>query len=184
MLTAREASAGLYGAYRLARMDPGGMRFFDASVEGFWHSFYAALIVAPPYALLLLIKFAVEPDPPNTIIYLVVNAISYVIAWVAFPLVMFYLCGLFDRQSHFVRYIVAYNWAAVLQNCLVLPIAIAERLGLLPPVLGFLSMIVVLVYAGFIARVALDVPWLTVAGIVMLDWLLGIILQLWTSYLF
>ena len=115
--------------------------------------------------------------------YLAVNAISYVIAWVAFPLIMFYLCGLFDRQSHFIRYIVAYNWGAVLQNGLLLPIAIAERIGLLPPLLVFLAMLAVLAYAGVVARVGLDVPVLTAVGVVLLDWLLGIFLQVWTSSL-
>jgi hypothetical protein len=184
MLTAREASSGLFGAYRLALRDAGGLRFFDASLAGFWQSFYAAALVAPAYVLLLIVRYTTEMAPLNPIRYAAVNAISYVIAWVAFPLVMFYVSALFDRQQHYLRYIVAYNWAQVLQNALVLPIAIVERLGWVSPVFSLAAMILVLLYSGFIARVALDVPWLTVVGIVLLDWLLGVTLQVWTGALF
>lgn len=187
MLSAREASAGLFGAYRLARLDAGGLRFFDASLEGFWRSFYAAAIVAPLYAVLVLIKFAIEVDPPDAVRYLSVSAISYVIAWVAFPFAMFYVCGLLDRQRHFTRYIVAYNWAAVLQNGVYLPMAIAERIGLLAPApaqfLILLVLLAVLAYSWFVARVALDVPVLTAVGIVVLDLMLGIFVQSWTDFL-
>ena len=40
--TTREIVFGLYGAWRLAHLDRGGLGYFDASVEGFWKSFFAA----------------------------------------------------------------------------------------------------------------------------------------------
>ena len=49
MITAREVTAALYGSWRLARLDPGGMAYFNRTVEGFWNSFFAAVIVAPGY---------------------------------------------------------------------------------------------------------------------------------------
>ena len=37
----------IYGAWRLALLDPSGLNWFDVSIEGFWRSFFAAAIVAP-----------------------------------------------------------------------------------------------------------------------------------------
>ena len=33
---------GVFGAWRLFRLDPKAMAYFDNSVEGFWKSFFAA----------------------------------------------------------------------------------------------------------------------------------------------
>jgi len=49
--SAREMMYALYGAYRLARFDAGGMRYFDASIDGFWRSFFAAVLIAPFYLI-------------------------------------------------------------------------------------------------------------------------------------
>ncbi len=188
MLSAREVSAGLYGAYRLARLDTDGLRYFDASPQGFWRALVAgATIVALPHALLLFIRFAGEPEPPDGTLFAVVNAISYVMAWTMFPLVMFHLSILLDRRHRYLRYVVAYNWAAVLQNGLYLPFAIAERSGLLPPEAALFLLLLVLLamiaYSCTVAHLALEVPVLTAVGIVVLDLMLGIFLQVWTDSL-
>ena len=56
MVTSREVVAALYGAYRLARFDPSGLALFDATIAGFSRSFFAAVLVAPVYLVLLLIR--------------------------------------------------------------------------------------------------------------------------------
>ncbi len=188
MLSMRDVVAGLLGAYRLACLDRGGLRYFDASPEGFWRSLYgAATIVALPHALLLSIRFAVDPDPPDPLLYAGVNAIAYVVAWTIFPLVMFYLSRLIDRRGQLLRYIVAYNWAAVLQNGVYLPVAIAEQIGLLPAepaqFLLLLALLGVMAYSCVVAHLALEVPLFTAIGIVILDLMLGIFVQVWTDRL-
>ena len=43
MISLREVITALYGAYRLARFDPGGLGFYEVTVQGFWRSFFAAV---------------------------------------------------------------------------------------------------------------------------------------------
>ena len=43
----QEVLSALYGAYRLAWFDVSGMTFLNLTVEGFWRSFFAAVLVAP-----------------------------------------------------------------------------------------------------------------------------------------
>ncbi len=47
----REAIVSLYGAWRLARLDRRGFEVFDQTPAGAIRSFFAAVLVAPMYAL-------------------------------------------------------------------------------------------------------------------------------------
>jgi len=176
-----EILRALYGAYRLARFDAGGMTHFDATPGGFWKSFFAAVVVAPLYLLLLAVRIengSPDVDPAR---FMAVESIAYVIGWVIYPLVMATVARLIDRERHYVRYIVAYNWASVWQNVVYLPVAILSVAGLLTGGAGGLlalgALAVVLVYAWFVARTALDIPGLFAVPLVGLDITLGLMLN-------
>jgi hypothetical protein len=181
MLSLREATGSLYGAYRLARFDTGGMAFFDTSVGGFWRSFYAAALVAPFYAILLALRYSLEIDPPHPMRFFLLHVDAYVISWLAFPVIMAGLSRIILRQAHFTRYIVAYNWAAVLQNAIYLPLAMLQASETLPRdagnLLGLIVLVAVLVYIWFITRTALAIAAPTAAGIVAVDFFLTLIIH-------
>lgn len=177
-----EILKALYGAYRLARFDAGGMQFFDASIPGFWKSFFAAVIVAPLFFLLLIMRFSVETGELSAFRYFSVEAIAYVIRWVAFPLLMVSIAKMLDRDEKYLGFIVAYNWASVIQSTLFLSAAILTLGGAVPPTAGgFLSLVIlsaVLFYAWFVTRTALDVPGGTAAALVGFEFLLGVIIDM------
>ena len=50
MISPREITLGLYGAFRLALLDVRGMAYFNCTEAGFWRSFTAAAIAAPESA--------------------------------------------------------------------------------------------------------------------------------------
>jgi hypothetical protein len=181
MITTREAASALYGAYRLARVDERGMDFFDTTVEGFWRSFYAAALVAPIYLILMVSRFQSGGVEVAGFRFIAVEIIAYVTSWVAFPLVVAYIAPMIDRDNRYLGYIVAYNWASVLQNLVCLPIAILINLGAIPAglttFLGVGCFIVVSVYIWYVTRVALDVPGGTAAGFVVLDVVLSVIVN-------
>ena len=54
----REILSAIYGAWALFKLDPRGLELFEDSVPAFWRSFFAAVIVAPGFALLRVIDFA------------------------------------------------------------------------------------------------------------------------------
>ena len=181
MVSSREVVAALYGAYRLARFDPSGLDFFDATIAGFWRSFFAAVLVAPVYLVLLLIRYSQLVDQIALFRFFAIEVIAYVIAWVAFPVIMASLARTLGRDAFFIRYIVAYNWGAVLQNGLYLPIAILATGGLLAGsganALGLLALSLIIIYVWFITRTALEVAGGIAAGIVGLDFLLSILIN-------
>src|SRR5512146_3154253 len=106
-----EFQLALGGALRLAVGDRGGLGFFDASVDGFWRSFRAALICYPLY--LALVGFGTEPaawSGGGAATVLAVKTIAYAISWVAFPLAMLTVARWFGREDRFLAFMVAYNW--------------------------------------------------------------------------
>lgn len=161
MIKLRELSAGIYGAWRLAHVDPRGMAYFDDSERGFWQSFWAAALAAPAYALVVAINVTGPDDSlPGEIDgtrLLLIEAIAYVIGWTAFPLAMTRVARKLGREPHYFRYIVASNWGGLLEMMAFLPaVALAEStpaLDLLPALVG----VAMLSYQWYIARTALEV---------------------------
>lgn len=183
MISAREVAYGLYGAYRLAHLDPRGMDYFDDTPHGFWRSFYAALIAAPAYAILVVIQIIDAADAGNHIQHgwshlILVESFAYVIGVFAFPLVMYHFVAALDRGDRYLGFIVAYNWAAVLQIGLFLPVTAAVSAGLVPgaggSVLQLAAFLLILIYAGYVARTALRIGSLEAAGVVFVDVMLSV----------
>jgi hypothetical protein len=79
MIDLAAAYRGIAGALRLARLDPNAIHDFDDSIEGFWKSFQAAVIAAPLFALLILLRTAEHPLSPDPLRAVVIEAIGYVI---------------------------------------------------------------------------------------------------------
>jgi hypothetical protein len=160
MLSLRDLSAGVYGAWRLAWADPRGLAQFDSSERGFWLSFWAAVIAAPAYALVVAINVVGPNDagapPVDDMRLLLVETIAYVIGWTAFPLAMVTVADRLGRGQFYARYIVANNWGGLLEMTAFLPaVAVAASVPALS-VLPALVAIAMFAYQWFIARTALE----------------------------
>jgi hypothetical protein len=181
MSLAAESAISLYGAFRLARFDPHGMRCFNIAPRGFWRSFSAAVIVAPFYAMLLATAYPALEGTRGPVRFALAEGIAYVVAWVAYPLVMAWLTQQLDRFDRFIGYIVAYNWAAVLQNAVIIPINMLWITGTLQPDFGFLLWVIafslILAYLWFIARTALALAPMAAASIVGIDVVLNLMIS-------
>ncbi len=176
-----EIAKALYGAYRLALRDPGGMAFFDTSMDGFWRSFFAAVLIAPLYFILLYVRYRAGLVDAPLFRLIAVEASAYTIAWVAFPLAMITLCRILKRDDRYLGFIVAYNWAAVLQNGLYLPLSFLAIAGAIPSPAGNMISLAVLIailfYTWFIAKTALNITSAQAVTVVFLDYGLGILIN-------
>ncbi|HEX5796302.1 MAG TPA: hypothetical protein VFY19_10700 [Geminicoccaceae bacterium] len=169
-----EVYRSIYGAYRLAFLDPSGMAYFNLSVDGFWRSFFAAVLVAPGYVLLVAQKLTAQPDVLDLGWAILVQTLAYGLIWAAFPVIALVLTQLLGLSRNYVPLIVAVNWAAVLQLGVLLA---AMALGLLVPALEGLVLLVVtgglLFYQWFVIRTALQ----TTGGIALLMVLVDLVLN-------
>jgi hypothetical protein len=177
-LTAREALYSIYGAWRLALLDRLGLNYLDKTPEGALRSFYAALLVLPAYAVLVVLRLWDVLADVSLLRFASVEGIAYVISWTAFPLAMYYVAGLLGRAERYFDFLSAYNWSSVIQMGIYLPVVAIADSGLLPAALGegmvLVVTMLVLIYQWFIARTALDIGSGTAAGVVLLDMVLAV----------
>ena len=173
-----ETLRALYGTWRIARGDANGLGFFEFSINGFWRSFFAAVIVFPAFAFLRWHDLGEAPQDFPVGRYMTVEVIAYVIKWVAFPLVMLHTLPMLGRAERYINFITVYNWSSVLQMGVYL---VALTFGVLFPSLGaggfvMVAVIAMLVYGVYIARLTLSVPLPTASAIVMADFLLSMVI--------
>ncbi len=177
-----EVRLALVGALRLARGDRGGLACFDRSADGFWRSFRAAAIAYPLYLALLSMRITVaEWERSGGLLIVMVETIAYVIAWVAFPLIMLTVTHWIGRAHRFFDFMVPYNWSQVPQSALFVLVGLESESGLLPPgpaqAIEIAAAVAVLVYEWFIARVALDTTASAAVLVVAVDLLLGVLVS-------
>lgn len=187
MVSAREASNAIYGAYRLARFDAGGLQYFDNTSQAFWNSFWVAVFVLPGHALLLLMRLPDVALGAGTGLVLLVESIAYVASWFAYPLAIFYVAQRFKRSRIYFRYIAAYNWASIIELGLLLGVSALAASGMLPPRLGSLlslaGTVAILAYQWFIARVAFEATAGGAVALVALDLSLSVLINGWADHI-
>lgn len=172
-LTSSEILTALTGAYRLARFDRSGLEFLDRTPDGALNSFYAAVVVLPAYALLLAIRLWDQTAEAPLLQVLTVESIAYVMSWTAFPLALHRIAALMGKAERYPGAVAAYNWSAVIQMAVYLPVMVLSASGLAPDFLSqglvFGVLMAMLTYQWFVLRTALDLSGLAAAALVMLD---------------
>ena len=177
-----EAWLALSGALRLARGDRGGLACFDRSLDGFWRSFRAAAVTYPLYLVLLTMRVSVaEWQRSGGWRIVLVETIGYVIAWVAFPLVMLAVTRWIGRAHRFFEFMVPYNWSQIPQSALFVLVGTATESRILGARAGesldIVAALATLAYEWYIARVALDTPGSTAVFVILVDLVLGVFIS-------
>jgi hypothetical protein len=177
-----EVQLALTGSLRLARGDRGGLACFDRSLDGFWRSFRAAVIAYPLYLVLLFMRVTVaEWQGSGGWRIVTVETIGYVIAWVAFPLLMLTVTRWIGRSHRFFDFMVPYNWCQVPQSALFVLVGLESDSGMLgtqaSEAIDVVAAIATLVYEWYIARVALETTGYAAVFVVLVDLVLGVVIS-------
>ncbi len=173
MLTLREASYALFGAWRLAHFDAQGAAYFDRSPQGALRSFWAAGLLLPAYAVLVLLHLSDRPPALGASGVILAHGIGYLVGWTAFPVAMIWIARLLDREEEYFGFLAMYNWSQTLVVLAVLPIAALRSSQALPApatdLIGLLVDVAVMAYLWFIARAGLRVGPFAAVGLVVAD---------------
>ena len=179
MPSLQEIGVSIYGAWRLALLDRSGMNWFNHSIEGFWRSFFVALLIAPLAALLVGFQLINTEEGSYTARLVAVEVSVYALGWIVYPVATLFVCRLMALTDHYVSYIIAYNWSHAIPAVVAAPIVLSVLMGLLPLGLAesilLIVTIAVLTYRWFIARVALGADGLTAAALVALELILQLL---------
>lgn len=174
-----EIRRGLAGALAILRREPGAMALFDLTVDGFFRSFTAMLVAAPAYALIVLGRIVSEGSAVALPLTLLIEAIGYVVAWLAFPVAAGLVLYSFGEGRRLVPLVVAGNWAAVLQIGFVLA-ALSVATALPAPTAAAVTTtatLAALAYQWLVVRTALAAPGAVAAGFVLLDVVLSLLVN-------
>lgn len=176
MIGFAEIVRSVYGSWLLACGRPSGMQWFDSSPGGVLRSFWGPVLVLPGVLVLQALDGAFEA---NFGLALAAQLIAFVISCTAFPLMVARICDQIGRAENYPRYLVVYNWSAVIQISALLPVSLLAWLMPGTPValLGLIVTVGLLFYQAYIVRVALGVTYLAAGLLVILDLLIGTLVQ-------
>ncbi|MEI6986345.1 MAG: hypothetical protein WCK65_09455 [Rhodospirillaceae bacterium] len=181
MPTLREMAYALFGAYRLALMDISGLAYFNRSTAAAARSFFAAVLTFPAYVVLVTLRLSENGTDTTLSNFFVVELIAYVISWTAYALIMNDLTHFLDRSDRYPVFLSAYNWSAVLQMIVYLPLVLLNASGILPDPIGetivFVTSMAILAYQWYITQVSLDLPAFPAAALVILDLALSVFIS-------
>ncbi len=169
-----EIARALFGAFLLVRRDPRGMGFFNITIEGSWRSFFAAVLVAPMFAIIMALH---RPEHAEATVawQFLTHTIRYAIDWAAYPVIVAVIARLINLSHLYVGYIVAYNWAKVLINALFLVLAVLAATDIVPGALinflKFAALIAVIYYLWFVTCTALQLAWYVGAALVAIEFI-------------
>lgn len=183
MIIDAATTAAVGGAVRLLMGDRGGLAAMDPSLDGFWRSFRAIVLLLP--ALLPSIaaeSFASDGETGPALLAIVAAVLaSYLLGWLLFPALLAGLARPLGLGRVYVGWMVARNWTAIPASIPYVVVVSAWVIGLLPVELFGLLTLTTLgfsLWCGWrVARIAGDQPPLAAVGFTLLDFLLGVVAE-------
>ena len=179
----RAVGSGLHAALLLARGRADGLLLLAAPEDEARvtaaRSFWAVALCLPAFIALHLLDWAQYGPPPNPERGFALDLMGYVIGWMGFALLSRSVAIGLGRGRHWHCFIAAWNWCNVVQYLMLVAAAIPVLLGA-PDWLCQTAWLVAMGWAlwleWFATRLALDLPKLQAAGLVVLDLMLGLLL--------
>jgi hypothetical protein len=178
MISARELASALHGTGLVYKLDQRAWDFFDLSPRGFWNAYVVALFLAPLQIGNRLLIFDAEKEALPFALYAVVEVLSYIITWTLFPFVMLFIARLLGRMPRYFAHLVPYLWVQLPMGLVLFGTQLLVTLGILPAgIMDPLNLMIIAVYAiygTFVAGIGLQVATGTAFGLVVLDYVLGL----------
>lgn len=184
MLSLDEIVRSLTGAWRLFIDRPDAMRFFYVSIDGFWRSFAAIVLIVPAFALFaigervaILAESVIDPGFSDSA-FVLNKGFTLVLDWIALPILLALVAGPLGVSRNYAAYIVARNWCAVLATAPFGVVALLNLVGILPGgganVITLVILVVVIRYNYMIARRALGADMGLAIGIIIADFAISL----------
>ena len=176
----------LTGGWQVMLGRSAGLGRLDTSIEGFWRSFAAGLLLIPFSVLSILSQhlFYRNDSLPDSLTggSNVLYAFPLLLDWIAFPLAFALLAPTFGLAARYVPFIVARNWSSIVFAPFAVVVDILHLIGVLPspalPLAALIATAIGLWFSYVVARTALAVSVAMAAPIVLLDFLISTIIWL------
>ena len=110
MLSAAEITRGVQGALGFLRRDPAAPLHFDNTMEACLRSFRVMALVAPLYAIYLLLSYSNVTTTADEMEIALVEGLHYVVDWLLFPVIFYEIARRRGWLDRYPRYVSALNW--------------------------------------------------------------------------
>jgi hypothetical protein len=183
IVTAEEVNRSFRGTLDLLNSRAEGLKAFDMSERGFWHSFAALWLTLPAYIVSLAFERLrlglLQPDRSlldNVWLDLVV-AFGHVAGFLALPVAMIWIARWLRLEKAYVPFVIVTNWISVIGMMVLSVPAMLMLLGWAPPGLASLFSlafaVIIVRLQWFATKSTLGLASLPALGIVVL----GIVLN-------
>ena len=184
IVTADEVHRSFRGTLDLLHNRAEGLRAFDMSERGFWHSFAAILLTIPAYVVSLAlerVRFGFRLPGASlfdNVWFDLIVALGHVAGFVALPVAMIWLSRAMGRTARYVPFVIVTNWISVV-GILVMSIpAFLFLIGWAPAALAglFTLAFFVLVFRAqwFATKATLGVPNMLAVAVIGLGLILNV----------
>jgi hypothetical protein len=110
VFSAAEIARGVQGALGFLQRDPAAPQHFDNTMEACLRSFRVMALVAPLYAIYLLLYYSNVVDTADEWEIAFVEGLRYVVDWLLFPVIFYEVARRRGWLDRYPRYIGALNW--------------------------------------------------------------------------
>jgi len=179
VLSGAEIARGVQGALGFLKRDPAAPLAFANTMEACLRSFRVMVLVAPLYVIDALIRYGDVEVPADTFDIVVVEAISYVVNWLLFPVIFYEIARRRGWLDRYPRYIGALNWinlpATVIAIVgiaigIVMPVAVARLIEIAIQGLIFYWFLMT-------TRMLLGTDWLISMVLLIVNWVPSVLLS-------
>jgi hypothetical protein len=159
------------------------LQSFDVTIDGFWKSFQAIVLVAPIYAFTVYVdQQARVADPAGVAAdptaFFFSRALTVGLDWITLPILLALLAPALGVRAGYSAYIIVRNWATVFTLLPYAAVSILELLGLFTGQLilipAGIALAISLRVSYLTARRTLGVPIDVAIGFVVLDFLVSL----------
>ena len=176
MITADEVGRSVRGTVDLLNQRTEGLRAFDMSETGFWHSFAAIWLTLPAYVVTLAFeqrRLAAQGVGDLDLGLMIAVGLAHVAGFLALPIAMIGITRRLRLTHRFVPFVVVINWVTVLGLTVLSVPAILLLIGWAPPALASLFTlafgIVIVRLQWFATKVTLGVSGALAFGVIVLE---------------
>ena len=179
--TASYAFRALYGVWLIACRRTESVSYFDISVDGFWKSFLAALLVLPANVIITFVGLYAISETNYGIFAALRDLLIYGITWLLYPLLVLNFFAFLGSKDRALAYLIPYNWASVPLGYMFAVATVLNNFLSMVPFLGIFLLTTVYAVAIClffeIARQGLKVSRLSAIGVVVFDFIFSISLM-------
>jgi hypothetical protein len=182
-------------AFGLVMRDKRAWDKFDLTVEGFYRSFAAFLIVLPMNIIADLISVQVTASESQAkeaveqaygVSDAVFSTVALAVQWTIFPVVMIFVLRFLGLANRYAPLIIAHNWGTIVVYLFNMPAFLLFAAGFISADdaigLNLITLIFTLYYRYYTAETALDAGWSIAASTALLGFVLQIYFALGLSF--